>query len=224
MTGPRRYQMLCPIARALDHVGDRWTLLVLRDLHAGPARFSDLQAGLPGAASNLLTERLRRLEEDGLLRRREAEFGVQVYELTDAGRATGPLLFELARVGARFPPDDEAKPTGLRRIAVTLQEALRRVVPPEAHLRLGLLVDDEGFEVTIADGDVDVRYQQPTDADLTIATSYEPLVDVGDGSLDLEAFLTDHAEVVAGDHDRVDEVAELLGRALALTRGAPATS
>ncbi len=82
MASKRSYHLLCPIARGLDRVGDRWTLLVLRDLHAGPARFKDIQEGLPGLASTLLTTRLRRLQDDGLVREREAEFGVRVYELT----------------------------------------------------------------------------------------------------------------------------------------------
>ena len=77
----RRYRLLCPIARALDRVGDRWTLLILRDLHAGPARFVDVQASLPGLAPNLLTKRLRQLEADGLICRRETELSVSVYQL-----------------------------------------------------------------------------------------------------------------------------------------------
>ena len=103
MPQPRRYRLLCPIARALDRVGDRWTLLVLRDLHAGPARFSDLQT-LPGIASNLLTNRLRQLEDDGLVRRRNAEYGTTVYELTELGSRTGDLLFELAKFGGPGDP------------------------------------------------------------------------------------------------------------------------
>ena len=66
MSTRRGYDLVCPIARALDRVGDRWTLLILRDLHAGPARFSDLETGL-GIASNLLSSRLRDLNDDGLV-------------------------------------------------------------------------------------------------------------------------------------------------------------
>ena len=63
----RSYKLLCPIARGLDRIGDRWTLLILRDLHAGPARFSDLQRGLTGIAANLLADRLAKLVTDGLI-------------------------------------------------------------------------------------------------------------------------------------------------------------
>ena len=113
MSQPRSYRLLCPIARALDHLGDRWTLLILRDLHAGPARFSDLQSGLPGIASNLLTSRLRQLEADDLVRRREAEFGVSLYELTEKGLGTADLLYELAAFGSRGPGREEVlRPLG----------------------------------------------------------------------------------------------------------------
>ena len=85
MAGSRKYQLICPIDRALDRIGDVWTLLILRDLHAGPAGFSDLQSGLDGIASNLLTNRLQEPIGGGLVRRRDAEFGVTLYELL--GRA-----------------------------------------------------------------------------------------------------------------------------------------
>ena len=78
MTAKRRYRLLCPIARALDVVGDRWALLILRDLHAGPARFHDLETGL-GIATNLLTTRLIELTDAGLIERS-----------TDAGRGVYP--------------------------------------------------------------------------------------------------------------------------------------
>ena len=85
----RSYNLLCPISRALDHIGDRWTLLILRDLHAGPARFKDLQTGLTGIASNLLSDRLHALEVSGLIQKTEGEFGVSLYSLTELGNEPG---------------------------------------------------------------------------------------------------------------------------------------
>ena len=214
MSRSRRYRLLCSIARGLDHVGDRWTLLLLRDLHAGPARFTDLQSGLPGLASNLLTDRLRRLEDGGLLRRRSAEFGATVYELTDLRESTGPLLFDLAQLGSHFPPDDDPRrPGNLRTIAITLKEALRRVVDPATHLRAGLLVDDEAFEITVADGDVQVYYRTPSDVDVVVATTYEPLIAAGDGDLPLDQFVANHVRLIDGDPAKRDELLTLLGRA-----------
>src|SRR5947209_5778766 len=105
-----RYQQYCPLARALDIVGDRWTLLIVRELTPGPRRFTDLIDGLPGISRKLLTERLRALEHDGVVAHRELPppAARQVYELTHDGRdlatATAPLLARgTRRLGARKP-------------------------------------------------------------------------------------------------------------------------
>jgi len=210
----RRYRLLCPIARALDHVGDRWTLLLLRDLHAGPARFTDLQSGLAGIASNLLAERLRDLESDGLIQRRHAEFGITVYELTEFGESTGDLLFSLARIGTHFPVDDDLQsPGNLRSIAVTLKQALGRVIDPSTHISAGLLIDDEAFEIVISNGDVTVLNRPPTHVDVTVATEYEPLMAVGDGDVPLETFVESHLEIVDGNPAKVAELSSLLADA-----------
>ena len=80
----KSYEQVCPMATALDFIGDRWTILILRELLGGPARFQELRDGLPGIATNLLTERLRRMEADGIVRR--VEFGgAGLYTLTEAG-------------------------------------------------------------------------------------------------------------------------------------------
>src|ERR671924_1614095 len=105
-----RYQQYCALARALDVAGDRWTLLIVRELAPGPRRFTDLLDGLPGVSRNLLTERLRGLERDGILARTELPppAARQVYELTTDGRdlatAMAPLIAWVAsRIGDRKP-------------------------------------------------------------------------------------------------------------------------
>ncbi len=222
MTGPRRYRLLCPIARALDHVGDRWTLLILRDLHAGPARFGDLQHGLTGIASNLLTDRLRQLQADGLVRRAETELGVAVYDLTALGRRTDRLLFELASFGAHLGADDDLQgPGNLRHLAVTLQVAAQRVVPADLELRVALVVDGEPFAVRIGGGSVDVAYEHLDDAELEIATSYEPLCRAIDGDLALEELATGHVEVAGGDPRLVAPFRSLMWAAIREIRSEP---
>lgn len=100
----RGYAELCPLALSLDVVGERWTLLVLRELFAGPKRFTDLLTGLPGVGTAILTERLRQLERHGLISRRRLgpPAPAVVYELTVRGRSLDPVLSGLAQWGAVY--------------------------------------------------------------------------------------------------------------------------
>src|ERR671922_2074062 len=98
-----RYQQYCALARALDVTGDRWTLLIVRELTPGPRRFTDLIDGLPGISRKLLTERLRDLERDGIIARKELPppAARQVYELTDDGRGLAIAMAPLIGWGAK---------------------------------------------------------------------------------------------------------------------------
>src|SRR5258707_12830600 len=103
----KRYEQACAIARALDVVGERWSLLLVRELTFGPRRYRDLATGLPGIPSNLLAARLKDLQACGVITRRTlpAPTDVTVYELTDAGRALQPALKELLDWGLRYGPE-----------------------------------------------------------------------------------------------------------------------
>jgi len=108
----KRYGQYCPVAHALDQVGDRWELLVVRELMLGQRRYTDLAEALPGIGSNILTSRLRELESAGIVRKTKLRppWAVTVYELTEHGRALDPVLRALARFGASTlgapQPDD----------------------------------------------------------------------------------------------------------------------
>src|SRR5215472_540391 len=112
----KHYGQACAIARALDVVGERWSLLVVRELILGPRRYRDLATGLPGIPSNVLAARLKDLQGAGVVIRRTlpAPADVTVYELTGAGRALQPALKELLDWGLRYGPepsqDDEVRP------------------------------------------------------------------------------------------------------------------
>src|SRR2546427_12402137 len=99
----RSYDQWCAVARSLDVVGERWTLLIVRDLLVGPKRYKDLLIGLPGIGTNLLADRLRELEGAGILRRTvlPPPAGSTVYELTSSGQALEPVILALGRWGAR---------------------------------------------------------------------------------------------------------------------------
>lgn len=205
----RGYRLVCPIARALDRLGDRWVLLMLRDLHAGPMRFGELKQGLPGLASNLLAARLEKLQADGLVYREDG-----LYALTEEGRATDRVLWELAQLGMTFPPaPDPKRPGHLRLVAVTLQGALRRVAPKKLRLVAELVLDGEPFTIAAAAGDVTVRYGSPEDPQVIAHSSYEPMMAAAGGEIPLETFRAKHVRV-EGDPPAVERFQQLMERVM----------
>lgn len=146
----KTYAQFCGLARALDHVGDRWTLLIVRELLIGDAAFRDLEAALPGISPNLLVDRLRGLEADGLVERTPAPARSKAvrYRITDFGRTIEPAVIALIRWGAAFmaagPGDDRADP---RWAPLALRSLLAS--PNLTRPRGAVVVDVEGTEVTV---------------------------------------------------------------------------
>jgi DNA-binding HxlR family transcriptional regulator/putative sterol carrier protein len=170
----RSYDQYCAVAKALDLIGERWTLLILRDLvHLGPRRFSDLRDGLPGIGANLLTQRLRRLEREELVRRRRLPppgSGV-VYELTELGAALEPTIIELGRWGGRFMGGREQGevffPSGhISAIRASFRGEAARGVRAAYEFR----IDGERFHVQIDDGAVAAALGEADSPDLVIET------------------------------------------------------
>ena len=217
MAGSRRYRLLCPIARALDHIGDRWILLILRDLHAGPARFSELESGLTGIATNLLTDRLQQLMTDGLVAKRAGEHGVTLYTLTELGASTDNLLFELAMFGGRFQPDEEQRrPGNLRTIVLSMRTAMRRVVTPDARFEAELNVDGERFTIDVGDGSVEMRYASAKSPDVVMTSSYEPMMAAADGEMPMDQLLRNHVQIITHTPNKDVEFMTLMGAAMTL--------
>jgi DNA-binding HxlR family transcriptional regulator len=166
VTGLRSYGDPCGIARALDVVGERWALLIVRELVFGPKRFTDLRAAL-GASPNVLTQRLTELESAGVIQRRSA--GGALYELTDWGQGLHPILLQLGRWGAR------AQHRPLAELGVdALMLALESTFVPHAaaglrasyELRLG----EERFSVEIQSESITIRRGNPRKPDAMIET------------------------------------------------------
>jgi DNA-binding HxlR family transcriptional regulator len=212
MTAKRRYRLLCPISRALDAVGDRWALLIVRDLHAGPARFHDLETGL-GIATNLLSTRLTELTEAGLIEK-STDVERSLYQLTELGRHTDRLLWELARFGAQLDPDpDPREPGNLRTIVLPLRVILEAVANRPV-LVARLLVDDDSFTIiSTADG-VEVKYRDTTTGpDLVARTSYQGFLDAGEGRISFDEFASRHLEIMEGAA-HADAFLALMGAAM----------
>jgi DNA-binding HxlR family transcriptional regulator len=181
----KSYQQYCGIAAALDLVGDRWTLLILRELSFGEQRFTDLRANLPGIATNLLTERLRDLEEAGLVEQRElpAPAARTVYALTAGeGRRIVPVLRALARFGMPFlgaPEEGGVRP----RTAV--YGGLGALFEPVAAAGRDLVVrfdlDGEELWLQVSDGKL-VRAERTGKPDLVVSGSAAALVELVRGA------------------------------------------
>lgn len=189
----RRYRLLCPIARALDVLGDRWTLLILRDLHAGPARFRELQEGL-GLASNLLSTRLTELSEAGMI-----EPSTDGYRLTEAGRRTDRVLWELTRFGAGLERDpDPREPGNLRTLVLPLRMLLEAAADrPVVTARLE--IDDAEVTVTSGVGSATVAWGRSSEpVDVVARTSYEAFLDLSEGVLGLDDFTRHHLDLIEG--------------------------
>jgi DNA-binding HxlR family transcriptional regulator len=183
----RTYGQFCPLARALDRVGDRWTLLVVRDLVAGPKRYSDLLAGLPGIGTTLLAERLRRLEDEGVLGRRELPppAAATVYELTAAGHELVEAMVPLATWGLRYLDkigDDEVSPEWVLMFwKQHLDPEKTRGVHDVYEMRVGRQV----FHLAVDDGVVTGAVTPaPRPPDVVVKTDWKTFVDVGFGRLD----------------------------------------
>ena len=167
----RRYGQACSVAGALDRIGERWSLLIVRELLLGPQRFSDLARGVGGAPTDVLTRRLRDLEADGIVTRRELgpPASAVVYELTELGRALDGPLLELGRWGMNFFEVEQV--SGLE--ASWLPNSLRVLLkaPPDASMTVQLLSEGRPFMMRIADGAVSAERGEAHEPDITLSGS-----------------------------------------------------
>jgi DNA-binding HxlR family transcriptional regulator len=174
VAGKRTYGDPCGIARALDVIGERWALLVVRELLLGPKRFTDLRAGMPNLSPDVLSQRLRELEQAGVVRRGSLPppAGSRIYELTDWGRELEPIVLGLGRWASRrapFPPGDA--PIGADSMMLALktlydQRFADGLLGKSFELRLG----DQRFEARPADGRLAVSRGAATAATATITS------------------------------------------------------
>jgi DNA-binding HxlR family transcriptional regulator len=173
MATMRTYGDGCAIARALDLVGERWALLVVRELLLGPKRHTDLRRGLPNASPNVLSERLRELERAGVVRRRKLPppAGSRVYELTDWGLELEQIVISLGRWAARSPtPPSDAPIVSADSIILALRALFDSGAAHGLRASYELRLGEDRFRIELADDEIEVARGDANQADATIDT------------------------------------------------------
>ena len=201
----RSYNQYCGLAYALDIVGERWTLLIVRELLPGPRRYKDLIEGLPGISTNLLSERLKSLEQQGILCRRvlPPPSGSTVYELTPTGQALETAVLELGKWGSRFLPaslDGIALPC-LGTITLALKAFFHteqaRGVDETYELRFG----NEALQVRIKDGELHVQHGEAPQPDAVFHADMQSFLALFTGQIQPDEAIAGGLIQIEGDPD-----------------------
>jgi DNA-binding HxlR family transcriptional regulator/putative sterol carrier protein len=210
-----RYQQYCALARALDVAGDRWTLLIVRELAPGPRRFTDLIDGLPGISRKLLTERLRDLERDGIIARQELPppAARQVYVLTDDGRdlahAMAPLIaWGARRIGERKPTESfRARWPAVAMAGLADHDAAKGVRETYQYV-----VDRSAFHFTVDDGSIRLHDGWGQDPAVVLTTDENTWADIAAGKISFSSATATGALSVAGEPQAVKRLRKIFSR------------
>lgn len=177
MATMRTYDDGCAAAHALDLVGERWALLVVRELLLGPKRFTDLRAGIPKASPNVLSQRLRELEGEGVVRRRKLPppAASKVYELTEWGLELEPVIVRLGRWGARSPSKPHDAELGVDSLILSFRTMFDPEVAEGVNASYELRFGEDRFRAEVADG----RFE----AERGVADHPDAIVEADSGTL-----------------------------------------
>jgi DNA-binding HxlR family transcriptional regulator len=171
----RSYSQHCSLAHALDVVGERWTLLIVRELMAGPRRYTDLAAGLVTVPSNVLAVRLKDMEAHGLIARRPLPApaaSVVVYELTESGEGLGAAVTELARWGMRtLPPEREDRAFRVHWLVLALRASFDPAAAAGLTESYEFVVDGESVSFELVDGEGVARVSSPAASPAVVVTA-----------------------------------------------------
>ena len=177
----RYYDQFCAAACALDVIGERWALLIVRELLPGAKRFVDLEAGLPGIGTNTLATRLNELEAAGVIERRQlpAPAASAVYALTDWGRDLGPIVLAMARWGVRrLVTSTPRHPLRASWLATALQAFFRRDAVRDVTAVVELVLPTGTLNLRLRRGNLAVAEGPVEDADLRITTTEQAIFDL----------------------------------------------
>ena len=185
----RGYDDACGTAHALDLIGERWALLVLRELMLGPRRFSGLKADLPGISANVLAQRLVELERRGLARKLKLPppASVQVYEATEWGLEAEPIVQALGRWAARSPRHDPTLPISAVSIMLSFRTMIDREKARDIDARIGFRFGETGYVARLHDGAIDVTRGEPAGCDAVFTAAPTALAAVVYGGAPLDS-------------------------------------
>ncbi|WP_221893004.1 winged helix-turn-helix transcriptional regulator [Parasphingopyxis marina] len=172
----RWYDDACGTAFALDMIGERWSILIMRELMFGPRRFNELRADLPGISANILTQRLERLEDLRILKKRKLPppASAQVYELTQWGYEAEPITQVLGKWATRHPDHDPTLPLSAASIMMSFRTMIDADRAKGFKAKIGFRFGEDGFVVTLDGGELITERREPDDVDLLLAC--EPTV------------------------------------------------
>ena len=199
----RWYDVACGTAMALELVGERWSLLIVRELMFGPRRFNELKNSLPGISANVLTQRLEGMEASGILTRRKLPppASVQVYELTRLGYAAETPIKELGRWAARSPLHDPTLPLSAASIMLSFRTMLDPGRAQGLDAQIGFRFGEEEFRGHLANGEIRIRRAEAAGADLVFAGTPVMLAAAVYGGEPLDTLEKAEALTVEGDRE-----------------------
>lgn len=209
----RSYGHYCAIATALDTVGDRWTLLLIRELIGGPKRYTDLAEGLPGISTDLLATRLRDLEDKGLIERQvlPPPAASKVYALSDDGAALEPTLVALAKWGARRLPDETTGAFRPSWLTFTLRSMFTPANAPDATMTVDFVVDGGRLRARIDRGTLSFDDQPTGPADIVISGDPGALAQMAVDADSQRAVLAEGRVTIDGDPQLFSELRRVFG-------------
>lgn len=189
----RRFDDACGLAHAMELLGERWAMLVLRELAYGPRRFSDLKNDLQGISANVLTQRLTELEARGLVRKTKLPppAAVQVYEATSWGLEVVPVIASLGKWAARSPLHNPELRMSHVSVVMSLQTLLSAERARGLNARIGFRFGDTNYVTTLHDGVLDVDRGDADDCDVTFIGSPSEIAAVIHGGAPLETIRID---------------------------------
>lgn len=180
MATKRTYEDGCATAHALDLIGERWALLVVRELILGPKRFTDLRAGLPSISPNVLSQRLEELEQAGIVHRRKLPppAAAWVYELTPWGLELEKVIMSLGRWGARSPSLMQGYPLSVDALVLSFRTMFSTEAAGDFTATIELRIGEDRFQAEIANGEMDLNRGAATKPDAILEASPEALIGV----------------------------------------------